>query len=138
MAYPPANARRMLRTILADPDYGADLARLGRADERAVLDLISEGKGREARKEITARTQARIGRERTARRVALQRRAARNMYAKHGTRANPTTIDRNVTHMTDAQLRTATTADRDTLITLARSIPPPPATGSVVNPFWYH
>lgn len=42
-------AKRRLNTLLKDPEYGARLARLNRKDEREVLDLIYENKGREAR-----------------------------------------------------------------------------------------
>lgn len=45
-------AKRRLATLLADPEYGAKLARLSRADERVVLDLIYANRGREARQRL--------------------------------------------------------------------------------------
>ncbi len=61
--------RRRLATILADEDYGPRLARLGRADETRVLKLISDNKGREARKEILELDAKRVGKRRTLTRV---------------------------------------------------------------------
>jgi hypothetical protein len=43
-------AKRRLNALLRDDEYGPLLARLNRADERRVLDLIYDNKGREARK----------------------------------------------------------------------------------------
>lgn len=45
-------AKRRLNALLRDPEYGAKLARLNRRDERIVLDLVYENKGREARQAI--------------------------------------------------------------------------------------
>jgi hypothetical protein len=45
-------AKRRLAVLLRDEEYGPKLARLRRADERHVLDLIYENRGREARKAI--------------------------------------------------------------------------------------
>lgn len=44
--------RRRLNTLLTDPEYGAMLARLNRSEEREILDLISDNRGREARKRL--------------------------------------------------------------------------------------
>lgn len=43
-------AKRRLADLLRDEEYGAKLARLNRADERRVLDLVYENRGRDARK----------------------------------------------------------------------------------------
>lgn len=43
------SAKRRLAALLRDEDYGPKLARLNRADERVVLDLIYHNRGREAR-----------------------------------------------------------------------------------------
>jgi hypothetical protein len=48
-----------LAALLRDEEYGAKLARLGRADERIVLDLVYEGRGREARQAIIELDEAR-------------------------------------------------------------------------------
>lgn len=45
-------AKRRLRTFMAEPERGAQLARLGRRDEREILDLIYDNKGLEARKRL--------------------------------------------------------------------------------------
>jgi hypothetical protein len=45
-------AKRRLSALLRDEEYGPKLVRLRRADERRVLDLVYEGKGREARAAI--------------------------------------------------------------------------------------
>lgn len=45
-------AERRLNALLRDEEYGPKLARLNRADERIILDLIDQNKGREARKRL--------------------------------------------------------------------------------------
>lgn len=45
-------AKRRLRTFMSDPERGAQLARLNRADEREILDLIYENRGAEARRRL--------------------------------------------------------------------------------------
>jgi hypothetical protein len=45
-------AKRRLSAILRDEEYGPKLVRLNRADERRVLDLVYENRGREARQAI--------------------------------------------------------------------------------------
>lgn len=45
-------AQRRLAAILRDESYGPKLVRLNRNDERTVLDLIYENKGKEAREAI--------------------------------------------------------------------------------------
>lgn len=45
-------AKRRLSVLLRDVDYGPKLVRLNRADERHVLDLVYENRGREARQAI--------------------------------------------------------------------------------------
>jgi hypothetical protein len=52
-------AKRRLAALLRDEEYGPKLVRLSRADERRVLDLIYEGKGTQARKEINELDQLR-------------------------------------------------------------------------------
>lgn len=47
----PAASRR-LAALLRDEEYGPKLVRLNKTDERIVLDLIYENRGREARKEL--------------------------------------------------------------------------------------
>lgn len=46
------SAKRRLATLLRDEEYGPKLARLNRTDERIVLDLLYENRGREARTEL--------------------------------------------------------------------------------------
>jgi hypothetical protein len=45
-------AKRRLAALLRDEEYGPKLARLNRADERRVLELVYENRGREARQTI--------------------------------------------------------------------------------------
>ena len=45
-------AKRRLAALLRDEEYGPRLVRLNRTDERTVLDLIYENRGREARAKI--------------------------------------------------------------------------------------
>jgi hypothetical protein len=45
-------AKRRLAALLRDEEYGPKLARLSRKDERTVLDLVYENRGREARQAI--------------------------------------------------------------------------------------
>jgi hypothetical protein len=46
------SAKRRLNALLRDEEYGPKLARLKRSDERVVLDLVYENRGREARQAI--------------------------------------------------------------------------------------
>ena len=77
--------RRRLRAILSDEEYGPKLVRLSKSDQRTILDLISENKGREARKRIlelderrreTVRIGSRIRRARERIRKAAEQRIA--------------------------------------------------------------
>ena len=63
------NATRRLNTILANEDFGPKLARLNRDDERKVLDLIDQNRGREARELIIELDVKRREKISTARRV---------------------------------------------------------------------
>lgn len=45
-------AKRRLRELLRDVEYGPKLARLKRSDEREILDLIYANRGREARQRL--------------------------------------------------------------------------------------
>lgn len=45
-------AKRRLNALLRDEEYGPKLVRLRRADERHVLELVYENRGREARQAI--------------------------------------------------------------------------------------
>ena len=63
-----AAEKRRLQRILNDETYGPALVRLNRAQQREVLDLISEDRGREARQRILALDEQR----RAARRTKLR------------------------------------------------------------------
>jgi len=45
-------AQKRLNALLRDEEYGPKLVRLNRTDERVILDMIYENRGREARKEL--------------------------------------------------------------------------------------
>jgi hypothetical protein len=69
------SAKRRLATLLRDEEYGPKLARLNRKDERIVLDLIYENRGREARTELdrldAGRRQVRTSKSRAKRYAGL-------------------------------------------------------------------
>jgi hypothetical protein len=75
------NAQRRLNTILSDERYGPSLARLRGAQERRVLDLISENRTVEARQAILEATEARRAKRRTQ---AASRRAVRAIPEQRG------------------------------------------------------
>lgn len=134
------NAERRLARILADEDYGPKLARLRGNDERRILNLIEQNKGKEARSEILRLDEARRAKRRasSASRPEKERKAVANILSKVG-RANEKRIRENVTLMTIAELDFAGDASADELQRKARN---PPYTvnrkGDDVNPFWYH
>jgi hypothetical protein len=65
------NARRRLNRILKDEDYGPKLVRLNRRDQRHILELISDNRGAQARREIL-RLDAERRAHNTVRRRALR------------------------------------------------------------------
>lgn len=104
------NALRRLKAILEDEEYGPKLARLNRADERKVLDLIESnpgGRGKAYRDEIIRLDKARLDKARQRRQVkkapqvdidALRQRAYVNM--RRVLDGKPQTIKRGVSLMT--------------------------------------
>jgi hypothetical protein len=132
------NALRRLRSLLNDEEYGPKLARLRGTDERRVLDLVSEGRGREARAAINDADQRRLERERESRRRTLYRRAVDNVYRQHAPHgATRGGVEKWLSQADQAELRFAAGATRDQLVQRARQ---PPKTLGVreVNAFWYH
>lgn len=67
-------AQKRLNALLRDEEYGPKLVRLNRTDERVILDMIYENRGREARKELN-----RLDENRRAHRTM---RSNANRYAK--------------------------------------------------------
>lgn len=116
-----SNALKRLERILSDEEYGPKLARLKRADEAHVLDLIDRNKGIEARKEIlrldeARRTQQRTRRTSKAPRIdieALRRKAEQAMRRKVS--GKPSTIRRGIAHMTTDELNFAINADHESI-----------------------
>lgn len=146
-----SNAVKRLERILADEDYGPKLARMNRADEARVLDLIDRNKGREARSEITRLDEARRARVRERRSSKtkaapkfdieqMRRDAFRNMYGKlHNKLKYDEGNNRKFSKLmdkTDAEF--ATHASRMELEDSARAMPYIDLDGTDVNPFWYH
>lgn len=150
-------AERRLARILSDEEYGPKLARLRGEDERQVLRLIEENRGKEARKAILTlderrreqqreRRIARHSREQPPiRRVTVRNReqrerdAVRRILSVFGRKAREPSVRRNVSLMTDDELDYTAIADEDGLVRRASE----PATrqdnaGKDVNPFWYH
>ncbi len=83
--------RRRLNAILSDVEYGPALVRLPKSEQRVILDLISENKGKEARSKIIGFTEERSVARRAkaaAKRASTVRdnvpAAARNMEARIG------------------------------------------------------
>lgn len=75
---------------MADEEYGPNLVRLGKSEQRTILDLISENRGREARSEITRLTESRLSVARAKRAIPTSVRdyvppAGRNVDARIGT-----------------------------------------------------
>ena len=135
-----SSAERRLARILSDEDYGPKLARLRGQDEKRVLTLIDQNKGREARQEILRLDEARRAKRRASgvSRPEKERKAVDNISRQFG-RVNLGKVRANVKLMTGPELDFATTATQDELTAKARR----PANrvdtkGNDVNPFWYH
>lgn len=152
-------AERRLQRILSNEDYGPKLARLRGEDERYILRLIDQNKGKLARREILRLDEERRARERAkraARRAAKrsstprqlirgptreqrERLAIANILRQTGGKASRTRVTLNVSYMNDEELDFAAIAD---INGLARRAKRPPdrktATGDDLNPFWYH
>lgn len=147
-----ANAAiRRLNYILSDELYGPKLARLTGEDERRVLELIDQNRGKEARAAILEADERRRARKRqvsrtkenvVARPVNREQKedaAVANIMRQYGRKARREAVIRNVGYMTIAELDFAAEATEQDLIGEARR----PASrknsvGKDVNPFWYH
>lgn len=135
-----SNAERRLARILSDEDYGPKLARLRGADERRILNLIEQNKGKEARSEILRLDEARRAKRRASStsRPQKERKAVANILSKFP-RANEKRVRDNVALMTIAELDFAGEGSKDDIELRARR---PPyivnRKGDDVNPFWYH
>jgi hypothetical protein len=150
------SAQRRLATILSNEDYGPKLARLRGEDERHVLSLIEQNRGKEARLAILEADEKRRERQRELRsqresrkrpiirtsvktRAQREREAVRRILSVFGGKANTSRVSRNVSLMTNGELDFTADADRDSL-TLRASGPADrtDASGKDLNPFWYH
>lgn len=149
-----AAEQRLLR-ILSNEDYGPKLARLRGEEERYILRLIDQNKGKEARREILRLDEERRARQRAKRaakrsskptqpirgptRKQRERLAIANILRKTGGKASRKRVTQNVSYMDDEELDFAAIAD---ITGLARRAKLPPdrmtATGDDLNPFWYH
>lgn len=69
--------RRRLNAILSDEEYGPKLVRLNKTEQRTILDLIEQNRGREARNSILRLTSERTELRREKRVAAKTRLAAR-------------------------------------------------------------
>lgn len=139
-AAPQTSALRRLRRILTDEDYGPKLVRLSRADQRTVLDLIDENRGREARSAIDRLDAVRVEQEEAHRRQTLHQKVVAALYALHGpsTEGQANRIWRNAQEFTAAQMRRVLSLTGQKLrnYVLPRAAQPAPA-GNTINPFWY-
>lgn len=147
-------AQRRLAYILSDETYGPALARLRGEDERRVLDLIEQNRGKEARRAILEADERRRERERERARERRTRQRVRtvirtreqreanavaNILALFGRKASAVNVRRNVGYMTDDELDFTADANEDSL-TLRASRPADrtDTRGKDINPFWYH
>lgn len=133
-------AMRRLQYILSDEEYGPKLARLRGEDERQILDLIEQNRGKEARAAILSADERRRTRgKRVVNREQKENAAVANILRHYGRKASAATVRRNVGYMTSAELDFAADATETQLVGKARQ----PALrkdsrGKDVNPFWYH
>lgn len=108
---PTRNERRRLASILKDEEYGPKLARLRGAAERRVLDLVEQGRGREARKQILFEDELRRKKNRSKARERSKAQRAPTVdevvahFLKELPSANLTTITENVRSMSPEQRR---------------------------------
>lgn len=149
------SAEQRLLRILSNEDYGPKLARLRGDEERYILRLIDQNKGKEARREILRLDEERRARERAKRaakrspspkptirgptRKEKERRAIANILRQTGGKASRKRVSQNVAYMSDDELDFAMLADFNSLARRAK-LPPDrmSATGDDLNPFWYH
>lgn len=133
------NARRRLQTLLADEDYGPKLARLRGEDERRVLRLVEQNRGKEARAAIDEADARRRARVRAQRRETLVRAAVNNERVQHRDHyeINESAVRAHLADASDAELRFIARASRQQLVDRARE-PPRVLPDREYNPFWYH
>lgn len=151
-----SSAERRLLRILNNEDYGPKLARLRGEDERYILRLIDQNKGKEARREILRLDEERRARERARRqerkrktirrepttgrtRKERERRAIANILAQFQGLAHRKRVAQNVSYMTDEELDFAADATAQSL--RSRAVQRPDrrnSKGDDLNPFWYH
>lgn len=138
-------AQRRLAYLLSDENYGPKLARLRGDNERSVLRLIEQNRGKEAREAILQFDEARRERARGQRQQRRNSReqqesdAVANILRIYGTKANAARVRKNVGYMTPNELQFAGSAEEDDLTDRATE----PAytqnkAGKDINPFWYH
>lgn len=133
-------ALRRLNYILNDEEYGPKLARLRGEEERRILALIDENKGKDARAAILEADERRRAKgKRVTNREQLEEAAVANIMRQYGRKASRATVQRNVGYMTIAELDFAKDATESGLIGKARKLPERrDSRGKEVNPFWYH
>jgi hypothetical protein len=133
-------ASRRLRRILNDEDYGPKLVRLSTNDQRVVLDLISENRGREARSAIEELDQRRREEEEERAKNRQFQKVLQVLFALHGPRTQGQVgrISRNASEMTAAQMRRILGLTGQKLRNYVNDHARQPApAGKTINPFWY-
>jgi len=140
------SARKRLAYILSDEFYGPKLARLRGDEERRVLELIDQNRGKQARDAILKydekrRERQRLKRPKRALRTREQREsiAVANILRIFGAKANVHSVRRNTGYMTDSELDFAGDASEDALV--LKAVGPEDRNdirGKRINPFWYH
>lgn len=136
-----SNAERRLTALLANEEYGPKLARLRGDDERRVLSLIEQNRGKEARAEINRLDEARREKRR-AKSLSTEEKRERAVtnILRQEPRANRNNVTMRVFLMDDDDLAFAAVASKDDLHRRARERPAyhHPRTGDEINAFWYH
>lgn len=133
-------ARRLSR-FTRDPHYGPKLSRLPKGEQRRLLDMVTAGQGRQARKDLLVTEQAR---RETRNAQARQRRLDRSVdTALHNVRrqlpeARTERMKDRFSQMTWQERKFAQTATREELRERARNGPKTITINGVeINPFWY-
>lgn len=147
MAVTAATARRRLRALLSDEDYGPKLARLSQRDARPILDMLESSSLKDVRQAIVnadSNRRARVRTPSTRSQLSLTAIAQRNAKLLG---AKPAVVIANYSRPDGvAPLTEVSTMDSDTLRMWAReqSFANLPARfqawigATDANPFWYH
>lgn len=132
---------RRLQRFLTDSKYGPKLSQLPKREQRRFTDMVTENRGREARKALlaadTRRRDVRNQRDRDRRRATAEASALTNL-TRRLPEARKSTLDRNMQHMTHRDLKFASKATRGELRVRASTGRRVLVDGQEINLFWYN